>query len=150
MRSGLAAIMAWALLSLLACAGEPAAPVIVAPPPSDKTRLYVYRDASTYGSQEWTAVSLSGMKIGDTAPGTVFYRDVTPGTYEVEVRSESPYPNQFPTARFAAGSTIFVKIEDHRGYSNSGFGVTRPTFSAIIADPTIAAAEIKLLRLVPG
>jgi len=150
MRAGFSLIGTLALLSLAACAGEPAAPVVAAPPPADKTRLYIYRDAAIYGSQEWTAVSLNGMKIGDSAPGTVFYRDVAPGTYEVEVRSDSLYPGQFKTARFAAGSIIFARIEDYRGFGNSGFGVARTTFAVAIIDPAIAANEIGQLRLVPG
>jgi hypothetical protein len=41
----------------------------------------------------------------------VFYRDVAPGTYEVEVRSEELYPNQFKTVRLAPGSITFAKIQ---------------------------------------
>jgi hypothetical protein len=33
--------------------------------------------------------------MGSSAPGTVFHRDVAPGTYEVEARSDELYPNQF-------------------------------------------------------
>lgn len=68
MRSGFSLIGTLALLSLAACAGETVECVVAAPPPADKTRLYIYRDATIYGSQELTAVSLSGMKIGDPAP----------------------------------------------------------------------------------
>lgn len=143
-------LVALALLPLAACGGVPGAPVAVAPPPPDKARLYVYRDATIYGFQSWTAVSLNHMKIGDSAPGTVFVRDVAPGTYEVEVRSDNLYPDQFRTVRLDPGTITFVKIEDQRDWAKSGFGATRTTFVVAIIAPALAAAEIGGLRLVPG
>jgi hypothetical protein len=80
MRAGLILVTAVGLLSLLACSAAPLEPVVATPPPADKARLYIYRDATVYGSQLWTAVSLDRARVGDSAPGTVFYRDVAPGT----------------------------------------------------------------------
>jgi hypothetical protein len=77
------------VIGIAACA--PAAPqgdAVAKPVPPDKVRIYVYRDLYLYDAQVWTAVSLNGETIGDSAPGTVFYRDVLPGTYEIEVRSD--------------------------------------------------------------
>jgi len=137
-----------ALLPLMARAQEQ---VVPASPPPTKARLYIYRDTSTYGSQAWTAVSLNHMKIGDSAPGTVFYRDVAPGTYEVEVRSDKLYPDQFKTVQLAAGSITFAKIEDQPAWDKSGFGRLGTTFVVVIVDdPAIASAQMSGLRLIPG
>jgi hypothetical protein len=97
--------IAVSLVSLLACSTAPLQSVIVSPPSADKARLYIYRDATIYGSQVWTAVSLDRGRLGDSASGTVFYRDVAPGTYEVEVRSDRLYPDQFKTVTLMPGRT---------------------------------------------
>jgi len=151
MRAYLLLVAALGLLSLVACGSEPAEPVVAAAPPPDKARIYVYRDATYYGSQVWTAVSLNQMKIGDAAPGTVFYRDVAPGTYEIEVRSYRLYPDQFKTERLAPGSVTFVNIEEAVGWDNNGFKPRGgPTFLVVIVDPALAATQMRSLRLVPG
>ena len=150
MRADLLLVAASGLLSLVACGSEPTEPVTPVPASPDKARLYVYRAAAVYGSQEWTAVSLNHLKIGDAAPGTVIYRDVAPGTYEIEVRSERLYPDQFKTERLAPGSIMFVKIEEQRSWGQSGFGKVGTTFVVVIVDPSLATTEMRRLRLVPG
>jgi Protein of unknown function (DUF2846) len=137
-------------LSLLACSAAPVEPVVVSLPPADKARLYIYRDASIYGSQAWTMVSLDRARLGDSAPGTVFYRDVAPGTYEVEVRSDRLYPEQFKTVKLVPGGITFVKIQEAAHWGQSGFGMNGTTFVVTVVDPAFARAEIGGLRLVPG
>lgn len=149
-RAGPFLVIAVGLLSLLACSGAPLEPVVASPPPADKARLYIYRDATVYGSQLWTAVSLDRTRVGDSAPGTIFYRNVAPGTYEVEVRSDKLYPDQFKTVRLAPGSITFVKIQEQPLWGQSGFGSKGTTFVVTIIDPAVATAEISRLRLVPG
>jgi hypothetical protein len=149
MRAGLFLLVAGGLLSLLACSAAPLEPVVASPPAADKARLYIYRDANIYGSQLWTAVSLDHTRLGDSAPGMVFYRDVSPGTYEVEVRSEELYPNQFKTVRLAPGSVTFVKIQQP-SWGQSAFDQQGATFVVTIIDPAIGTAEISRLRPVPG
>ena len=139
-----------AALWLVACTTGPSQPVVASPPSPDKARLYVYRDATIYDSQMWTAVSLNRAKLGDAAPGTVFYRDVAPGTYEVEVRSDRLYPDQFKTVTLAPGSITFAKVQEVLGWGASGMGAKGTTFVVSIADPTIGTAEIRRLRLVDG
>jgi hypothetical protein len=149
MRAGPFLAIAVGLLSLLACSTAPLEPVVASPPPADKARLYVYRDATTYGSQLWTAVSLDHARLGDAAPGVVFYRDVAPGTYEVEVRSEELYPDQFKTVRLVPGSVTFVKIQQS-SWGQSPFDEQGAIFVVTIIDPAIGTAEISRLRLVKG
>jgi hypothetical protein len=138
------------LVMLLACSTAPREPVVISPPPADKARLYIYRDASIYGSQVWTEVSLDRAPLGSSAPGTVFYRDVAPGTYEVEVRSDHLYPDQFKTVTLAPGDVTLVKIEDQPDWGKSAFGPKGTTFVVVIVDPGLGRAEIGGLRLVPG
>jgi hypothetical protein len=111
---------------------------------ADRARVYVYRDLNPYDTTEWTAVSLNGEKIGNNAPGTVFYRDVRPGTYEIEVRSDQLYPNQFKTVALAPGSTVFAKIQEVRHWGES-FGGGGETFVVTIVDPATGYREIGAL-----
>lgn len=143
-------VFAAGLASLLACSTVPREPVVISPPPAEKARLYVYRDATIYGSHVWTEVSLDRAPLGSSAPGTVFYRDVAPGTYEVEVRSDYLYPDQFKTMTLAPGSISFVKIEEQPDWSKSAFGFKGTTFVVVAVAPAIGRAEIGVLRLVPG
>lgn len=149
-RASLFLVTAVGLLSLLACSTTPLEPVVVSPPPADKARLYIYRDATIYGSQVWAAVSLDHTRLGDSVPGAAFYRDVTPGTYEVEVRSDELYPNQFKTVRLVPGSITFVKIQEEADWSKSDSGPMGTTFVVSIIDPAIGTTEISRLHLIPG
>jgi hypothetical protein len=150
MRAGLFLVVAGGLLSLLACSAASLEPVVASPPPADKARLYIYRDATIYGSQLWTAVSLNGEAMGSSAPGTVLYRDVAPGTYEIEVRSDKLYPDQFKTVKLAPGSITFVKIQEQQFWGQSARQWQGTTFVVTIIDPSVGTAAISRLRLVPG
>jgi hypothetical protein len=128
-------------LGACAAAGPKGLSAAAVPVPSDRARVYVYRDLNPYDTTEWTAVSLNGKKIGNNAPGTVFYRDVLPGTYEIEVRSDQLYPNQFKTVTLAPGSTVFAKIQEVRHWGTN-FGTGGATFVVTIADPAVGYNEI--------
>ena len=151
MRTRVLLVVAASVLFLLACSGSPSVEQTVAvPPPPGKGRLYIYRDASTYGSQVWTAVSLNHMKIGDAAPGTVFYRDVAPLDYEIGVQSDRLFPNEFKAVRVAPGSITFVKVQFQPLWDKNGLGKAAETFVIAIVDPDTARAQMSSLRLVPG
>ncbi len=150
MRPRWLAVLALGVLALVSCSTERLGRPGSEPPPATGTaRLYFYREFTPYGSPVWTAVSLNGRRVGDSAPGTVFYRDVPPGTYEIEVRSEKLYPNQFKTIAVQPGSTTFVKIQEqpHWGQGRSWQGTT---FVVLIVDPALGARETAALWLTSG
>jgi hypothetical protein len=143
--------VAASVLLLVACSSSPPIDHTVAEgPPPGKGRLYIYRDDTTYGSQVWTAVSLNHVKIGDAAPGTVFYRDVVPLDYEIGVQSDRLFPDQFRMVRVAPGSITFVKVQFQPLWDKAGLGRAAETFVITIVDPDMARAQISSLRLVPG
>jgi hypothetical protein len=151
MRARMLLVVAASVLFLLACSDHPPVePTAAERPPPDKGRLYIYRDASSYGSQVWTAVSLNHIKIGDSAPGTVFYRDVAPLDYEIGVQSDRRFPNEFKTVRVAPGSITFVKVQFQPLWDKNGLGRAAETFVIAIVDPDTARAQMSTLRLVPG
>jgi hypothetical protein len=145
------AVLALIALSLLSCARPQCATSGAEPPiAADMARFYFFRAPTIYDSQVWTAVSLDHRKIGDSAPGTVFYRDVPPGHYEVEVRSDKLYPDQFKTVDVGPGSTTYVQIHNLPHWSQGAWGYQGATFVVIIVDPALAARELPALCLAPG
>ena len=75
------------------------------PVAATKARLIFYRGDNPYDGLIWARLSLNRERIGVSAPGTVFYRDLAPGIYRIDVDSEKLYPRQSKTVVLAAGST---------------------------------------------
>ncbi len=119
-------------------------------PAPGKARLYFYREAGLYDPMVWTAVSLNGAVIGNSAPGTVFYRDVAPGTYRVEARSDKLYPGQVKTVVAAAGAMVFVQVEAARSWGQSGRLWQGSTFTVAVVDAAIGRYRIGTLTPTPG
>jgi hypothetical protein len=148
MRRGLLSIVAAALM-LAGCAGgqPPGAETALAP---DMARLYVYRELDANGSLVWTEVMLDHRKIGDCGPGTVFYRDLPPGVYEIEVRSDQIYPGQFRTVRLTAGSRTFAEIQQAAYWGDPSYESQGATFAVRIVEPSFGARQIEHLSLTSG
>ncbi|HUJ97778.1 MAG TPA: DUF2846 domain-containing protein [Stellaceae bacterium] len=145
MKLCLLAVLALSALSLLSCTTMQCERPSSASPPAGLARFYFFRSGSVYDSQQWTAVSLNRQKVGDSAPGGVFYRDVPPGRYEIEVRSDKLYPNQFKTVVVAPGSTTYVAVQNLPHWSQGGWQTQGTTFAVSIVDPTLAVRQIAAL-----
>ena len=118
--------------------------------PPGKARLYFYRDAAYYDGLEWTTVSLNGEAVGASGPGTVFHRDIAPGTYRVEARSDKLYPAQVKMVAVAPGSTTYIKVEAQPYWGQSGWLWTGNTFIVAVIDPVIAHYQISTLHPTSG
>lgn len=118
--------------------------------PPDKARLYFYRELEQYESLTMTTVYLNGQAVGASANGSVFYRDVPPGIYEVEVLTRGVYPNQFKTVAVEAGHTTFVKIESLMSWIGMGLTPKGDTYVVAIVSPELGRREILGLRFAPG
>jgi hypothetical protein len=145
-------LLGFSLLAVLFGCGIGPQPQLALPAVSSaQARLIFYRTASSpYDGLDWTTVSLNGIAVGDSGPGTVFYRDLAPGTYEIAVRSEQLYPHQFKTVALAPGSTTFVRIEINPYWGNNGMQWLGNTFVVAIIDPAIGQYEIGPLKLKPS
>ncbi len=140
-------------LGLLAgCAAGPQLDQVGLPAlPPDKARLYIYRDPTVYDPLVWTAVSLNREVVGSSAPGSVFYRVVAPGTYRIEARSDKLYPGQVKTVVVQPGSTTYVKVEAQPFWGQSGRQWQGNTFVVVaIIDPAIGIYQTSRLQLTPG
>jgi hypothetical protein len=141
-----------ALLGLVAgCDTVPQSLGGTAPPlPHRLARIYVYREPTIYDSTLWTGVTFNDIKVGDCAPGTVFYRDVPPGSYKIEPRSEQLYPGQAKTVFVEPGTSTFAKIQNQPFWGQSPRNTHGTTFTVAIIDPAIGLVEIGRLRLTGG
>ncbi len=148
-RRQILAIPAAALL-LTGCGTVPQQQLALPAVAPSKARLIFYRSGSSpYDGLVWTKVMLNGQGVGSSAPGTVFYRDLPPGTYHIEVNSYKLYPNQFKTVVVEPGSTTYVKIVSNP-YWGQERDWTATTFIVAIVDPAIGRYEIGPLELMPG
>lgn len=134
--------------SLAACAALGPVPqaAIETPVPQGMARLVFYRELNPYDPLVWTAVSLNGEIIGNSAPGQVFYRDVAPGTYAIEARSDQLYPHQIKTVALAPDSTTYVRVETRPVWNVSGWQASGNTFVIGIVDPSVARLQIDQIR----
>lgn len=150
-RSLSALLVLLAGLCLAGCDTAPQAPGVAAQAvPPGKARLYFYRVADFYDGPEWTTLSLNGVAVGTTGPGTVFYRDVSPGRYLIAASSDKLYPDQTKTVVVAPGSTIFVRVEAQPYWGQTGWLWQGNTFIVAIVAPALGSAQISNLSLTPG
>jgi hypothetical protein len=143
-------LFAVVLLALAACGGEqPTFDQVGArlPPPANTARIVVYRAFEPYQSLEWVPVFFNGVTVGAVGPGKVILRDVAPGTYTVEAKSEGLWPEQAKTVVVQAGQTVYAKITSFKGLNPT---VNRPaelvTYVVVLMDPATARREIGPLR----
>ena len=123
------------------------------PVPSDRSRVYFYRDYEPYESLALTDLFLNGAAAGVSVPGAVFYRDVAPGTYEVSVYSVGSFPNAAKSVALTAGDTVYAKVESLHawfggGGGGEGGGYDPDTFVVMIIDPAQAQRELANMRYV--
>src|SRR5690348_7213824 len=98
-------LLFWLPIALAGCGAAPQQKLALPQVAATKARLIFYRGGDPYDGLIWTKVLLNGENIGVSAPGTVFYRDVAPGVYQIGVDSEKLYPDQVKAVAVDAGST---------------------------------------------
>ena len=145
-RSGVLAMSLVMAAAIGGCAAADRPPLVLAAAPPDKARLVVYCDNNPVDNPEWTTVSLDGRRLGGIGPGNVFYRDLAPGTYEIEVRSEQLYLDQARTLTLAAGTTTYIDVQAVYAWGKSDIRQPRP-FTLVIVDPAEGERAIRWMRL---
>ncbi|MGZ3687974.1 MAG: DUF2846 domain-containing protein [Bdellovibrionota bacterium] len=82
------------------------------PVPAGMGRAYFYR-SSTFAAEVSPDVRLNGVVIGEAKAGTVFFRDLKPGGYQVEVSTETTNESSFA---IAAGDTKYIRFDVTAGF----------------------------------
>jgi hypothetical protein len=143
-------------------AGPPFASVAatLSPVPPGSARIYFYRYLEPYETIAETEAYLNGNPVGVTETGTVFYRDVTPGKYTISVRSDGVFPDQSKTVILKPGDVSYARVESIKSWVPCGGGGggrsggategCEDTFVVVMIDPTIAQADMRDLRYIPG
>jgi hypothetical protein len=150
-RRTFAAVAPGLAVALLGCDSAPHGALdAVSGVPSGLGRIYVYRENRFYDAQVWTAVSLNGGVVGSSAPGTVFYRDITPGRYVISARSDKLYPDQARTVLVEPGKSVFARITALPYYGKTALEWQGNTFVVEIMAPAVAQAQIGRLKLTQG
>jgi len=101
-----------ASLHLVGCASVPMASVdtdkekkTFAAPSEGNAGLYVYRNSSFGGALKKT-IRIDGNIIGESAPNTYFYKEITPGTHILSTESE--FSDNDLSVEFKQGVNYFV------------------------------------------
>lgn len=121
------------------------------PPAPGMARLIFFRNVDYQGSSASPVISLNGSPTGRTENGSMFYRDVAPGTYAVTALPSLPFANQFPTVNVKAGDLKYIQIG-----ALTNMGDLAPerafedTFIVSVVDPQWGAYEISSLRRIHG
>ena len=145
-RSGVLALSLVMAAAIGGCVAADRPPLVLPAAPPDQARLVFYCDNNPVDSPEWTTVSLDGRRLGGIGPGNVFYRDLAPGTYKVEVRSEQLYLNQARTLSLAAGTTTYIDVQAVYGWGRDATKEPRP-FTLVVVDPAEGERAIRPMRL---
>jgi hypothetical protein len=140
-------LFALVLLALAACAGEqPTFDQVggrLPPPPANTARIFVYRAFEPYQSLDWVPVFFNGATVGAVGPGKVILRDVAPGTYTIEAKSEGLWPEQAKTVTVQAGDVIYAKITSFKTLDPTpGQPAEVVTYVVVLMDPASARREI--------
>ena len=138
------------LLALVGCApaGTPYSGASIPPVPAGSARVVLYRDFEVYQSLSFVPVFLNRADVGAVGPGKILIRDVPPGTYAIEAKSQGLWPNQVKTVTLAAGDTAYAKIESFRGLNPSANrDELQTTFVVELIAPEVATRELQQLRL---
>jgi hypothetical protein len=118
--------------------------------PSDRARIFFYRDYEIYDSLGRPYVTLNGDVAGISEPGGVFYRDLPPGTYLIAIRNNTLYPDQDKTVTVAPGQTLYVKVGSIRGYHSGNKFYEPDTFAVVIVDAADGQRDIAPKRYFPN
>ncbi len=123
------------------------------PPAHGQSRIYFYRLLSYYDVPDGTSVYLNQQNVGYSRIGTVFYRDVAPGSYFVSVLSRGAYPDQFKTIKVKPGQVWYIRVESLLSWSYSvgggGIAARGDTFTVNVIAPEAAKQEIQGLSYLP-
>lgn len=119
------------------------------PQPPGTARLVLYRPLTYYDTTAMTTVYFNGAPVGVSQVGSVFYRDVAPGQYDISVWSPGVYPNQFKSVVVAAGDSFYARIDTLPkppcAIPRVG-GECADTFIVTVVDPISAREQIQGLH----
>jgi hypothetical protein len=127
--------------------GQPRAPAPVPPIPQGEARVWFYRDAGPYDSQQIPYILMNGTPIGVSYPRGAFYLDVRPGFYHVAVQQYLSNPEEDANIQLAPGQQVYLRIVSLTdciagGGATRSPGYSRPCFYVWNIPPQVAQAAV--------
>ena len=147
MASALKRLFLLALLAAAGCAQPPTFDQLSAtlpPVPINAARIFVYRAFEPYQSLSWVPIFVNGATIGAVGPGHVLMRDLPPGTYVIEAKSQGLWPEQAKTVIVAPGQSVYAKVQSFKGLDPTvnNREVLLATFVVVLVDTATGRREI--------
>jgi hypothetical protein len=134
-------------ISLLATVSYAQAPPTSTPPiPRSEARVWFYRDASIYDSQDQPYILMNGAIVALSQPRGSFYIDVKPGFYHVTVQQYLNAPEEAANVNLLPGQQVYLKIvaltDCIAGGNRRASEFSRPCFYVWTIPEQVAQAEV--------
>ena len=121
--------------------------------PPGRARVWVLQQSDpARGNVEASApmVFANGAPVGQSLPGSAFYRDFPPGTYTFTVEPYGGLPTeQADTVRLVAGTENYLQVlwlaSWQQGYPEADFSFAPNTFGILTMSPQLAQAYLPTL-----
>jgi hypothetical protein len=112
--------------------------------PPGYARVWFLRQYEPSESLRTPMIYVNGAPLGNSQPGTLFYRDLPAGTYSFSVESCTPDTGQVATLNLAPGNQVDLEIQSLSSFHAWGCFV-KETFYVRQIDP--ARAQLYLPQL---
>jgi hypothetical protein len=135
-------LLTTALLALGGCAQPPTlaqlqSAGVVAPVSGELARVYVFRNYRSSGPPIDPTVYIDGAPVGVSLMGSVFERDVPPGSHVVTTDPQHPAYAETTSVTLGPGSAVYLAVDDN--FVNDNTQATRVVvYSIAPIDPATA------------
>jgi hypothetical protein len=133
------------LLIAAGCAQPLAMAAAALPIPAGEARIWFYKGYEPPGrvgqARSIPTIVANGTYVGQAPPGTVFYRDVPPGHYDITIPNPGDFNGSSAHFDLAAGQQAFVKLVFWKTGHDSPRTHTQG-FSALLVPEQVAQAEL--------
>jgi hypothetical protein len=92
-------------------------PQALPPPPASAARVWFLRQYEPSESLATPMIFIDGAPLAPSVPGTIFYRDLAPGTYTFAVETCGTDVNQAATLQLAPGSSAELEIQSLQSFT---------------------------------
>jgi hypothetical protein len=89
----------------------------LAPPPAGLARVWFLRQFEPGENLSTPSIYVNGAVMTSSIPGTIFYRDFSPGTYTFSVDTCGTDVNQFPTVTLAPGAQYEYEVQSLQSFT---------------------------------
>jgi hypothetical protein len=113
-------------------------------------RIWIYRTFDPSITLATPYVRINGGIVAVARLGSIFYRDVPPGTYLVTADSPGWDVNQFARVALAAGQTVYIKVDANDWWAGVCRNCTVNTFYTRLMPPALVRAEMPGLPVAEG